>query len=30
MWEDLSLEEHVMGKDKFNEGGDIKKNDEKI
>ena len=35
MWEDLSLEEYVMGEEKFNEGGTgfssiiIKKNNEK-
>ena len=36
MWEDLSLEEYVMGEEKFNEKGagfssiTIKKNNEKI
>ena len=36
MWEDLALEEYVMGEEKFNEGGagfssiTIKKNNEKI
>ena len=36
MWEDLSLEEYVMGEEKFNENGagfssiTIKKNNEKI
>ena len=37
MWKDLSLEEYVMGEEKFNEGGDgfssivvKKKNNEKI